>query len=164
MCDLVFIVVHDEEKSDVSISRLYLNGTGSCCLANTIVITDIRIAACEILPVRKRNLLSMGKGELCLRRGEEPRSALCVLSPCVHCATFKDSGPSEQVRDCHTRETLDRASGVVSTESSGSVLRHSTDRRGACSYTTACQRTENPELAPHGLLSSLTVVAPGAFV
>ena len=47
MCDLVFIVVHDEEKSDVSISRLYLNGTGSCCLANTIVITDIRIATAE---------------------------------------------------------------------------------------------------------------------
>ena len=48
MCDLVFIVVHDEEKSDVSISRLYLDDTGSRCLANTIVITDIRIAACEI--------------------------------------------------------------------------------------------------------------------
>jgi hypothetical protein len=54
VCDLVFIVVHDEEKSDVSISRLYLDGTGSCCLASTIVITDIRIAACEILPVRKK--------------------------------------------------------------------------------------------------------------
>ena len=86
MCDLVFIVVHDEEKSDVSISRLYLDGTGSCCLASTIVITDIRIAACEILPVRKKDLLTMGKGELCLRRGEEPRSALYVLSPCIHCA------------------------------------------------------------------------------
>ena len=45
VCDLVFIAVHDEEKSDVSISRLYLDGTGSCCLANTTVITDIRIAA-----------------------------------------------------------------------------------------------------------------------
>ena len=54
VCDLVFIVVHDEEKSDVSISRLYLDDTGSRCLANTIVITDIRIAACEILPVRKK--------------------------------------------------------------------------------------------------------------
>ena len=79
VCDLVFIVVHDEEKSDVSISRLYLDGTGSCCLANTIVITDIRIAACEILSCGKRNLLSMGK-KLCLRRGEEPRSSLYVLS------------------------------------------------------------------------------------
>ena len=114
MCDLVFIVVHDEEKSDVSISGLYLDGTGSCCcLANTIVITDIRIAACEILPVRKKEPPLDGEGELCLRRGEEPRSALYVLSPCIHCATFKDSGPSEQVRDCHTRE-------ILSTESSGS--------------------------------------------
>ena len=73
MCDLVFIVVHDEEKSDVSISWLYLDGTGSCCLANTIV-------ACEILPVRKKEPPLDGEGELCLRRGEEPRSALYILS------------------------------------------------------------------------------------
>jgi hypothetical protein len=117
VCDLVFIVVHDEEKSDVSISRLYLDGTGSCCLASTIVITDIRIAACEILSVRKRNLLSMGK-KLCLRRGEEPRSSLYVLSQLYPQraganAAFKASGPSEQVRDCPTRGNFrQRAPGL----------------------------------------------------
>jgi hypothetical protein len=42
-CGLVFIIVHDEEKSDVTISGLYLNGTDSCCLVNTTV-------ACEMLP------------------------------------------------------------------------------------------------------------------
>jgi hypothetical protein len=45
-CDLVFIVVYDEKKNEVLISRLDLNGTGSCCLANTIV---------AILPARIRN-------------------------------------------------------------------------------------------------------------
>ena len=63
MCDLVFIVVHDEEKSDVSISRLYLDGTGSCCLANTIV-------AYEILLYRARNLLSMERKAYLRRSGE----------------------------------------------------------------------------------------------
>ena len=63
VCDLVFIVVHDEEKSDVSISRLYLDDTGSRCLANTIV-------AYEILLHGARNLLSMERKAYLRRSGE----------------------------------------------------------------------------------------------
>ena len=71
MCDLVFIVVHDEEKSDVSISRLYLDGTGSCCLANTIMITDIRVAAYEILHLRSKEPPLDGKESLSLQTRRE---------------------------------------------------------------------------------------------